>query len=100
MKLQKLSDKKEIKLVGDPRLMQSRDIPRVYQLYKTYHEKNSKMYFKFTQDELAHLLMPKKGLVYTYVIENNEKGITDFITYFAMDCSLVENANHQGITVS
>jgi len=48
MKLQKLSDKKEIKLVGDPRLMQSRDIPRVYQLYKTYHEKNSKMYFKFT----------------------------------------------------
>ena len=58
MKLQKLADKKEINIVGDPRLMQSKDISQVYQLYIKYHEKNSKMYFKYTQDELAHILMP------------------------------------------
>ena len=56
-----------------------------------YHEKCSSIYFKYTQDELAHLLMPKKDIVYTYVIENNEKGVTDFISYFIMDCALLEN---------
>lgn len=50
--------------------------------------------FKFSQDELAHHLMPRKGVIVTLVVENeNENGkkeITDFISFYNLPSSILK----------
>ena len=45
-------------------------------------EKRSKGYFVYSQDELLHLLTPKENVMYTIVIENKDKVITDFVSFY------------------
>ena len=47
VKASALPSVKDITIVGDIRLMESRDIPQVYQLYKKHHE-NYNISFKFS----------------------------------------------------
>lgn len=98
IKLQDLPNKKEINLVGVARKMETRDIPHVYNLYKTHHEKHSKWSIKYNQEELANLLMPRKGVVNTLVIENSEKKeITDFVSYFTVGVTITNNNTHTAL---
>jgi len=69
---------------GQPRLMLKKDIAQVYKLYNQEMEKRCKTYFYYSQDELLHQLMPKEGVVYTVVIENKDKVITDFVSFYSV----------------
>jgi hypothetical protein len=53
----KLHDEHEIKIEGSCRPMVKKDIPAVYNLYIQQNEKYS-VKFKYSQQELGHLLMP------------------------------------------
>lgn len=51
--------------------------------------------FKFSQDELAHHLMPIKGVIYTLVVENenpetNKKEVTDFLSFYHLPSSILK----------
>jgi glycylpeptide N-tetradecanoyltransferase len=81
VKLNKLHEKAGMHYSGAPRLMQKKDIAAVYQLYKNQFDK-LKFHFKFTQEELAQQLLPREGVVYTIVFENNEGKITDFVSFY------------------
>lgn len=69
VKKMKISEAKDIFLIGEPRLMTSKDLPQVYALYKKQME-NMKVSFKFSQQELSHHLLPQENIIYTIVIEN------------------------------
>jgi len=64
--------------------MLKKDIAQVYKLYNQEMEKRCKTYFYYSQDELLHQLMPKEGVVYTVVIENKDKVITDFVSFYSV----------------
>jgi glycylpeptide N-tetradecanoyltransferase len=36
----------------------------------------------YTFEEFSHLILPRKDVVYSYVVENEDNEITDFISYF------------------
>lgn len=85
---------KDINLIGEPRLMESKDLPQVYALYKKQIEK-SRVSFKFSQQELGHHLMPQKGVIYTLVFENTaEKKITDFVSFYSLPSQILKQTNH------
>ena len=44
---------------------------------------NYKISFKYSQEELGHLLIPREDIVYTLVVTDpkNDKKITDFISF-------------------
>ena len=89
-KQQKLHEKKDIGIYGDIRPMEKRDLSQVYQLYKVQQEKYA-VNVKYTQDELAHQLLPRKGVIYTLVVENKEeKKITDFISFYNLPTAILK----------
>lgn len=45
--------------------------------------------FKFSQDELAHHLMPRDGVIMTLVVEDENKVLTDFISYYHLPSSVL-----------
>jgi len=89
----RLPEMKEISLVGDVRAMKTKDIPQVFKLYKEMTAKYE-ISFKFSQDELAHHLMPRKGVIVTLVVENSDendkKVITDFVSFYHLPSSILK----------
>lgn len=58
-------------------------------------EKRSKGYFLYSQEELANQLMPRQNVIYTVVIENSEKQITDFVSFYLVASSILrDEAGH------
>jgi len=51
--------------------MMTKDIPQVYALLKK-HLSDFTVAPQLTQEEVAHRLVPKDGVNYTYVVENPE----------------------------
>ena len=62
-------------------------MPTVFKLYKAQVEK-LKLFFKYSQDDIMHLLLPKDDIVWTYVIEgedvNGKPVVTDFISMYRL----------------
>uniref|UniRef100_A0A7S3IWN5 Glycylpeptide N-tetradecanoyltransferase n=1 Tax=Strombidium inclinatum TaxID=197538 RepID=A0A7S3IWN5_9SPIT len=93
----KLHGLQDMNLVGNPRLMESKDIPAVCQLYKNHMSKYN-AHFKLNQNEIAHHLMPRPGVVYTLVFEGEDdqgkKAITDFISFYSLPSQILKRQNH------
>lgn len=68
-----LTDKKFINLKGTLRLMEKKDIPTVFKLWKKQLE-GCTFNYKWTQEEMTHYLFPKENVVWTYVVENLVNG--------------------------
>ena len=85
------------------REMQKKDIPQVYKLLKDYLSQ-FKLAPKYKQEEVAHLLLPKKDVVYTYVVESGDtKEVTDFVSFYRLPSQILnkeEASGHSEINVS
>ena len=70
----RLPNRDGIKINGVIRHMTKKDLARVHKLFTDQQKKyvvNSRM----SQEEIMHYLLPRPGVVWTWVIENeNEKG--------------------------
>lgn len=90
VKREKLIPVKELHIVGDPRLMVAKDISDVYTLYKKQMAKYQ-ISVKYSQAELAHILMPRSGVIYTIVVEAREDGkIIDFISFYNLPVQVLK----------
>ena len=88
VKMNKVMPLDQVPIKGGPRLMTKADYASVYALYKAKMA-NMKCAFKYTQDELGHQLMPRDGVVYTIVIEHNDKSITDFVSFYNLPSQIL-----------
>lgn len=95
IKKNKVPSLDDIKVKGNFREMQKKDISAVYKLLNNYL-KQFKLYPVFTQDEIAHLLLPREGVVYTYVIEDEDtKEVTDFTSFYLLPTQILKQEGHQ-----
>ena len=69
----RLPDKSGIFIKGEVREMQKRDITDVLKLYNL-QQQQYKVWYKLNQNDISHFLLPKKDVVWTYVIEKIENG--------------------------
>lgn len=104
IKRHKLHEPKEMQINGDIRLMETKDISQVFALYKKQME-TYQVSLKLSQAELAHHLMPIKGVIYTLVVENkDEKKITDFISFYNLPSQILKSKDishtHTSMNVS
>ena len=53
---------------------------------------NYKISFKYSQEELGHLLIPREDIVYTLVVTDpkNDKKITDFISFYNLPTQILK----------
>ena len=98
----RLPPKQSIKLQGTARPMEKKDLPAVYKLYKAQVERY-KLYFKYSQDDVMHLLLPKDDIVWTYVVDGvgaeDKSTVTDFISMYRLTQSTTSmEAQAKGIS--
>lgn len=76
------------------RPMTEKDIPKAYQLVSDYLSK-FKLGVVFTEDEFAHWLLPREGVVSSFVVtEEGTDRITDFCSYYHLHSSVLGNPKH------
>lgn len=93
-KMNKVPTENEVTLNGFARPMTPKDSPQVTNLLKTYLKKFS-LHLKLKEPEVAHMLLPREGVVYSYVVENPEtKKITDFISFYRLPSSILKKQGH------
>ncbi|KAJ9137638.1 Glycylpeptide N-tetradecanoyltransferase [Coniochaeta hoffmannii] len=83
------------------REMEAKDIDAVHQLLKRYLDKFD-LAPDFTREEIEHWLLHKKEstgerVIYTYVVEDDKKEITDFFSFYALDSSVIKHQKHSVI---
>jgi glycylpeptide N-tetradecanoyltransferase len=102
LKAQNLQKESEIALIGDVREMTAKDVSKVTKLLNTELEKY-KLRLKFSEKDVAHLILPRDNVVYSYVAENPEnQQITDFISFYSLPSSILKQGihGHQKVNVS
>ena len=86
------------------RPMTKEDVPAAHKLV-VEHLKKFKLSVVFTQEEFAHWLLPREGVVSSFVNavktknedgteEEEEETITDFCSYYHLHSSVLNNAKH------
>jgi glycylpeptide N-tetradecanoyltransferase len=77
------------------RPMEKRDCKQVYALLDEYLQ-NFDVSFHFNKDEIAHFMLPRENVVYSYVVVDPEtQEITDFISYYSLPSSILKDSKHK-----
>jgi len=95
---------KLFKVPADPitkglRPMTPEDVPAAHKLVVKYLEK-FKLSVVFSEDEFAHWLLPRKGVVSSFVRVNDDGYITDFCSYYHLHSSVLGNPKHNTLNAA
>eukprot|EP00271_Cylindrocystis_brebissonii_P023358 TRINITY_DN965_c1_g1_i1.p1 TRINITY_DN965_c1_g1~~TRINITY_DN965_c1_g1_i1.p1 ORF type:complete len:454 (-),score=92.06 TRINITY_DN965_c1_g1_i1:1353-2714(-) len=76
------------------RQMERRDVPAVFRLLTEYLSQFAVAPF-LSEDEIEHLLLPREGVVETFVIDDpSTHVVTDFCSFYALPSSIIGNENY------
>jgi glycylpeptide N-tetradecanoyltransferase len=75
------------------REMTTRDVPRVFELMSGYLKKFT-LHPEFTEDEIAHWMLPRQGVVYSFVRENHTGEVTDVCSFYALPSTILGNEKY------
>ncbi|KAI1331411.1 acyl-CoA N-acyltransferase [Xylariaceae sp. FL0255] len=84
------------------REMQAKDIGAVQELLTRYLAKYD-MAATFDKQEVEHWLLhdtklsPEEQVVWTYVVENEHKKITDFVSFYCLESSVINHPKHNNV---
>lgn len=74
--------------------MDKKDVTQVHKLLNTYIA-NFSLKLKLSVQDITHLLLPREGVIQSYVVENAEqKQITDFISFYSLPSSILKTVGH------
>jgi len=54
----------------------------------------------FSEDEFAHWLLPRKGVVSSFVRVNDDGDVTDFCSYYHLNSSVLGNPKHNTLNAA
>ena len=76
------------------RPMEEKDVDDVYILLDNL-EKKYKVHGYYSKEEVAHWFLPRKHVIYYYVKTNDENKVTDFISFYCLPSSILQNENYK-----
>ena len=76
------------------RPMEEKDVEQVYVLLENF-EKQFKVHGYYDKDQVRHWFIPRKNVVYSYVREDKDNKITDFISFYNLPSSILQHEDHK-----
>jgi glycylpeptide N-tetradecanoyltransferase len=97
VKLLKLPNEVSIKGLRE---MKKSDVPVVHSLLNAYLSK-FEVRLHFSASEVEHFLLPRKGVIGTWVVENPEtKEIKDFLSFYHLPSSILKHETYKTLNVA
>eukprot|EP00928_Gymnodinium_smaydae_P053835 TRINITY_DN37741_c0_g1_i1.p1 TRINITY_DN37741_c0_g1~~TRINITY_DN37741_c0_g1_i1.p1 ORF type:complete len:442 (-),score=96.83 TRINITY_DN37741_c0_g1_i1:321-1646(-) len=87
LKLYKLPESPQL---SGMREMKEEDVPAVTELLTTYLKKFA-LHPEFDKDEVRHWVLPRDGVVYAFVRENEKGKVTDVCSFYSLPSSILGN---------
>jgi len=87
IKLYKVPDKPQL---PGMREMKEKDVQRVFELVSSYLKKFP-LHPEFTADEIGHWMLPREGVVYSYVRESAGGEVTDVCSFYSLPSTILGN---------
>ncbi|KAE9313986.1 Glycylpeptide N-tetradecanoyltransferase 2 [Phytophthora fragariae] len=82
------------------RAMQKKDVAQVTALLKTYLAKFD-LVQHYDQNDVAHWMLPRDGVISAYVVENPEtKKITDFTSFYHLPSTVIGHPTHSKLNAA
>merc|ERR1711904_467895 len=75
------------------RQMTPEDLPRVWELVTSYL-KRFHLHPELELDELGHWVLPREGVIYSYVRESEAGIVTDVCSFYSLPSSILGNDKH------
>jgi len=85
IKLYKVPEKPQL---PGMREMKESDVPRVWELVSGYLKKFP-LHPEFTKEEIAHWMLPRDGVVYSYVREGRPGEVTDVCSFYCLPSNIL-----------
>ncbi|KAM3159466.1 Glycylpeptide N-tetradecanoyltransferase [Lachancea thermotolerans] len=79
------------------RPLEEKDLDEVYDLLEKYQSRFDLVQV-FTKEEFRHLLLSSKSVVYSYVVESNNK-ITDFVSFYSLPFTVLNNPHYKELGI-
>lgn len=76
------------------RVMEKKDVEGVYEILEKYLSQFKIRPF-YSPQEVEHWFVPRKNIVYSYVVEDKEGKITDFISFYLLPSSILKHDTHK-----
>ena len=76
--------------------MTEADVPKATVAINKHLLENYAVHIVFTEDDVRHFLCPRDGILYAWFVED-EEGITDFISFYALNSSILKDPNYDKI---
>lgn len=54
----------------------------------------------FTADEVAHWVLPRDKVVYSYVVENDDGKVTDMLSFYELNSSILKNPKYDKMNIA
>ena len=80
--------------------MTKNDVKAVHELLSNYLVKFD-IHLKFTAEEVQHFMVPREGVIDSYVVEDPEtKKITDFLSFYSLPSQILKHEVHKLLKVA
>ena len=76
------------------RPMEEKDVEQVHDLLENF-EKKFKVHGYYDKDQVKHWFLPRKNVVYSYVREDNNNKVTDFISFYSLPSSILQHESYK-----
>lgn len=90
IKLHKVPEKPQLEGM---RAMQEKDTQRVFELISNYLKKFP-LHPEFTKEEIGHWMLPREGVIYSYVREDSSGQVTDVCSFYSLPSSILGHEKH------
>jgi len=90
---------KNLKLPAKPanthlRLFAPEDVPAVHKLLNDHLDATASLAQVWSLEEVAHVLLPREGVINSYVVQADGGEITDFCSFYHLPSSIIGNDKH------
>lgn len=96
VKMNKIGDTTKIEGL---RPMAIDDVEPVHQLLNNYLLRY-KLNIQFTVDEIRHFFLPREWVIESFVVEDENKNITDFLSFYSLPSSILRHETHKILNVA
>lgn len=73
--------------------MTKKDVQSVQKLLINYLD-GFKLRLKLREQDVAHMLLPREDIVFSYVVENDDHQVTDFISFYRLPSNILQKVGH------
>eukprot|EP00030_Apusomonadida_sp_AF-17_P002017 a2288_552.p2 GENE.a2288_552~~a2288_552.p2 ORF type:complete len:432 (-),score=185.28 a2288_552:57-1322(-) len=81
-------------LIPGIRAMRPDDVPACAALLRAYLAEKTLMYPVLSDEEFAHWVLPREGVVFSYVVPQADGRVTDFCSFYRLPSSVIGNAKY------